>query len=106
MDKHPTEDHKKRIKALEPQEDDTTPYLFECTFIDVGQGNCTIIKVYPKPTEFYCWIFDAGSKTYPTYISGNSTSKYVELSFKIIEFIGEPIKLFVVLSHPDQDHLT
>jgi beta-lactamase superfamily II metal-dependent hydrolase len=99
---HPAQDRKQK-KTERTDESQSTPYLFECYFIDVGQGNCTIIKVYEKPTAFHCWIFDGGSSHYPNYIRAQPT-KCIEICKKLITLIGEPLTLNVIISHPDADH--
>lgn len=68
-----------------PPYDSSVPDLLECFFVDVGQGNCTILKTYTNPNEFNCWIFDAGSTQYQYEFSKNflSSSYFLNLpSFK------------------------
>jgi hypothetical protein len=79
--------------------------LFEIFFMNVGQGNCTILKIYKSSKVYYCWVFDAGSLHAPSYGKlGIKETTNKELAEKFLKVIGFPERLIFVFSHPDMDH--
>jgi hypothetical protein len=81
--------------------------VFEVFFLDVGQGNCTIVKAYLKAKHYDCWIFDCGSGQYPEFIAQKITKGqpgYQIMSDYIVDLIIDCNSIHVMLSHPDSDH--
>ena len=81
----------------------TTPPLLEIFFVNVGQGNCTLLKTYTEPTEYNCWIIDCGSVQFPDVVSG-ANKAYDPMSSLIVDLIGDCTSIYVLLSHADSDH--
>jgi len=87
------------------------PEHIELYFVNVGQGNCSLLKLYDKDkTKCHVWIIDAGSNHHPYNVFTLTEDKDKKNSpphMNIRHFIGDSDSINsinVVISHFDEDH--